>query len=159
MTTLLAIALSLAAADAGTDPGAAHAADVDRRGDHAMGFSHEKTAHHFGLTQGGGFISAETSDPGDEAGRAAIRRHFRHIADAFKRGDFAMPMFIHGREPPGVAEMKRLAGAIEYRVVETPSGARVVVTSSQPRAIAAIHDFLRFQIEDHRTGDSVSVQP
>lgn len=159
MTALLAIALALAAADAGTDPGVAHAAGVDRRGDHAMGFSHEKTAHHFGLTKGGGFISAETSDPADEAGRAAIRRHFRHIAGAFKRGDFAMPMFIHGREPPGVGEMKRLAGAIDYQVVEIPSGARLMVTSSQPRAIVAIHQFLRFQIEDHRTGDAVEIQP
>ena len=39
------------------------------------------------------------------------------------------------------------------------AGARVVLTSTNPRAIRAIHEFLRFQIEDHRTGDSVEVQP
>ena len=124
-----------------------------------MGFSHEKTAHHFGLTRSGGFISAESRDPGDGSSRAAIARHFHHIAEAFKRGDFAMPMFIHDREPPGVPEMKRLAAEIDYGVVETSAGARVVLTSTSPRAIRAIHEFLRFQIEDHRTGDSVEVQP
>ena len=158
MTALVAIALALAAADAGTATPETHAAGVDRRGDEAMGFSHRKTAHHFGLTKSGGFISAEPNDPAAESGRAAHRRRLRHIADAFQRGDFAMPMFIHDREPPGVADMKRLATAIDYRVEETPSGARVVVESRNRRAIAAIHEFLRFQIEDHRTGDSAAVR-
>jgi hypothetical protein len=35
-----------------------------------------------------------------------------------------------------------------------PNGARVKVSSQNPKAVAAIHDFLRFQIQDHRTGDS-----
>jgi hypothetical protein len=35
----------------------------------------------------------------------------------------------------------------------------VLVTATDPQALDAVHRFLRFQIEDHRTGDSVEVQP
>jgi len=41
----------------------AHEAGVDSRGDEGMGFSHDKVAHHFGLTRSGGFITAEVKDP------------------------------------------------------------------------------------------------
>jgi hypothetical protein len=31
--------------------------------------------------------------------------------------------------------------------------------ASDPIALAAIHDFLRFQINDHRTGDPLTIEP
>jgi hypothetical protein len=161
VATLIASGLALAAlaaADGGHPHDSTHAAGVDRRGDQTMGFSHEKTAHHFGLTAAGGFISAESRTAADAGSRDAIVRHFHHIARAFRQGDFAMPMFIHDRVPPGVEEMKRRSGEISYEVEETPLGARVVISTRNPRALEAIHQFLRFQIEDHRTGDSVEVQ-
>jgi hypothetical protein len=141
LASLLAFGLALAGS-AATDGGHPHDsthAGVDRRGDHAMGFSHDKTAHHFGLTTAGGFISAESKSASDAGSRAAIVRHFHHIASAFRQGDFAMPMFIHDRVPPGLEEMKRLAGEISYEVEETPLGARVVVSTRNPRALEAIH--------------------
>jgi hypothetical protein len=134
-----------------------HDAGVDTRGDHAMGFSHEKTAHHFALTPSGGLIIATARDPNDHESRVAIVQHFQHIARAFKAGNFEMPMFIHERTPPGVPEMKRLALQIDYRVEETDAGGRVVVTTKSARALAAIHQFLKFQIADHRTGDSTAI--
>ena len=86
-------------------------------------------------------------------------RHFHHIATAFKNGDFEMPMFIHDRVPPGVPEMKRLANEIEYGVEDMRAGARIVVTTRNAEALSAIHKFLKFQIEDYRTGDSLQVRP
>jgi hypothetical protein len=159
MIRMLPLLLAAAVANPAEEKGAAHEAAVDQRGDHAMGFSHEKTLHHFSLTRSGGIISAECKDPKDAASRAAIVRHFRHIASAFKNGDFEMPMFIHDRVPPGVPEMKRLASEIEYAVEETPSGARIVVSTRNAKALAAIHEFLTFQIEDHRTGDALEMRP
>jgi hypothetical protein len=145
----LAIILLLSGADAGqADPG------VERRGDQAMGFSHERTAHHFALSEDGGIISADVSNAGDASSLAAIRSHMRHIARAFSAGDFEMPMFIHGRTPPGVETMRRLKQDIRYRAEDTPVGARVVIHTGNDAARAAIHQFLRFQIEDHRTGDA-----
>ena len=122
-----------------------------------MGFSHDKTTHHFRLYKDGGSIEALANHPGDAASRQEIRQHLQHIAGMFKSGDFNAPMLIHARTPPGVPTMKKLRNQIEYRVEETPKGARVRVSSENSKAVAAIHDFLRFQIQDHQTGDSMTI--
>ena len=66
MTPLPLLALLLAGnptPDSGTTmESCPHAAGVDQRGDKAMGFDHDKTAHHFALTADGGTISAEVLD-------------------------------------------------------------------------------------------------
>ena len=157
VTPLLLVATLLGAPDGGSAD-THHAAGVDHRGDQAMGFSHQTTAHHFVLTTDGGVISADALDRADIATRDSIRSHFAHIAHAFSSGDFDLPMFIHDRMPPGVETMKRLRTKISYRSENTPLGARVVIRTGDPEALAAVHDFLRFQIADHRTGDSPQVQ-
>jgi len=54
--------------------------------------------------------------------------------------------------------MKRLRNDIEYSFEETPNGGRVVISSANKEAIEAIHRFLRFQIEEHKTGDPVDAR-
>jgi hypothetical protein len=134
-----------------------HFAGVTERGDKAMGFSHDSTVHHFGLTRQGGFISAEAKDAADASIREAIRQHFRHITTAFAAGNFDLPMFIHAKSPPGVTTIKRLKGSIRYQFQETDHGGRILISTENPKALLAVHQFLRFQIEDHRTGDSIAI--
>lgn len=78
--------------------------------------------------------------------------HLGHIAKAFQSGDFDIPMFVHDTVPPGVPEMKQLRKEIHYSFEETPNGGRVVITSANKEALEAIHRFLRFQMEEHKTG-------
>jgi hypothetical protein len=66
-------------------------------------------------------------------------------------------MLIHAQTPPGVPEMKRLKEKIQYEYKETERGGRVRISTSDLRAIAAVHDFLCFQIREHRTGDFLNV--
>ncbi len=40
----------------------------------------------------------------------------------------------------------------------TARGARVVIRTANPEALEAVHAFLRFQISDHRTGDSSALR-
>ena len=134
-----------------------HSHDVDSRGDRAMGFEHAKTAHHFLLKRDGGVIRVEANDAVDEASRASIRKHLARIAQSFSEGDFQIPMLVHDQDPPGAAVMKRRKSLIRYRYAEVPEGAEVLISSTDPKAIAAIHQFLRFQITEHRTGDPLSV--
>jgi hypothetical protein len=160
-TSLLLAAALLATPDGGTADHSHrhdHAVAVDQRGDQGMGFSHQRTSHHFSLTADGGVISADALDAADTETRDSIRAHFAHIAQAFSSGDFNLPMFIHDRMPPGAATMQRLRKAISYRPEPTARGARVVIRTGDPQALAAVHEFLRFQIADHRTGDSTEVQ-
>jgi len=134
------------------------AVGVPERGDHVMGFDHEKTAHHFILTPSGGRIEAEVKDPGDGESREQIRMHFTHIAGKFSEGDFDAPMLIHAKLPPGVPVLKRLKAAIRYAFEPTERGGRIVITTKNREALGAVHRFLRFQIEDHRTGDSPRIE-
>jgi hypothetical protein len=136
-----------------------HHEGVVQRGDQVMGFSHEKTIHHFRLTPDGGTIEALATNPADATSREEIRTHLEHIAQMFHNGNFNAPMLIHAQTPPGVPTMKKLRKDIRYDVEETPNGARVKVSSRNPQAVAAIHDFLKFQIQDHQTGDPLTVTP
>jgi hypothetical protein len=130
-----------------------HHDEVNHRGDHQMGFSHEKTTHHFRLTKEGGAIEVTANDPNDTESRDQIRQHLTHIAVMFSSGNFDAPMFIHDQTPPGVPAMKRLKSQIKYEFESLELGGRVTISSSNREAIGAVHDFLRFQITDHQTGD------
>ena len=134
-----------------------HSTGVDARGDDAMGFSHENSTHHFRLLSDGGVIEVSAKDPNDTATRDQIRMHLSHIAKMFSEGDFQAPMFIHDTVPPGVPEMQTKRDAIIYKFEATPEGGRVRIASTDSVAIKAIHKFLAFQIEDHRTGDPKTV--
>jgi hypothetical protein len=132
----------------------AHKAMNDR-GEKGMGFSQTATTHHFLLNSKGGVIQVEANDPADATNRAEIRMHLGHIAKAFQNGDFDIPMFVHDTVPPGVPEMKRLQKEIVYSFEETPRGGQVLISSTDKDAIAAIYQFLRFQIAEHQTGDPI----
>ncbi|HWS89307.1 MAG TPA: hypothetical protein VN282_20205 [Pyrinomonadaceae bacterium] len=131
----------------------AHLAEVNARGEAAMGFSQTETAHHFLLTRDGGVIQVEVKDPADSANRERVRRHLAHIAQTFAAGDFGTPMRVHARTVPGTPTMSRLKSELAYAYEETERGGRVRITARSAEALAAVHEFLRFQIEDHQTGD------
>jgi hypothetical protein len=153
---LTTAAFLVGSAASGQDAGSGahqHHAGVNARGDRVMGFDHEKTTHHFLLAKTGGSIEVTANRAEDKESREAIRGHLTHIATMFADGNFEAPMLIHDRVPPGVPVMKRKKGDIEWKYEEIENGARVVAVTKDPEALSAIHEFLRFQIADHRTGD------
>jgi hypothetical protein len=131
--------------------------DLNRRGEQGMAFSQTATTHHFLLKPDGGIIQVEVNDPSDAGQLADVRMHLHHIAAAFQQGDFYIPMFVHDTTPPGEPEMKTLRGQIRYSIEETKTGGRVVISSTNKDAVAAIHQFLIFQIQEHKTGDSLRI--
>ncbi|HYH85503.1 MAG TPA: hypothetical protein VEX60_08470 [Pyrinomonadaceae bacterium] len=134
-----------------------HLAEVNERGARAMGFSQTATTHHFILTRDGGLIQVEVNDPKDAENLSSIRQHLANIARMFGEGNFDTPMIVHDREPEGVPAMRRLKAGIKYAFEETERGARVRITTTDADARSAVHEFLRFQIKDHQTGDPLEV--
>ncbi len=130
---------------------------MKERSDKGMGFSQDKTTHHFTLGADGGAIEVAVNEAADEASRAEIRGHLGHIAKMFEHGNFDIPIFVHGKMPDGVAVMQREKANIRYIYEETKSGGRVRIETSNPEALKAVHDFLRFQISEHQTGDAMEV--
>lgn len=160
------VAALITAADAGVRAQQQHgqghgtyADDVNRRGDRVMGFDHKKTRHRFLLHPDGGTIEVTANEAGDKESTEQIRKHLGHIARMFADGNFRAPMLIHARTPPGVPVMERLKAEIRYEYEEAERGARVSIKTGNAEALAAVHEFLRFQIKDHETGDPSEVRP
>jgi hypothetical protein len=150
---LVAIAVSPAAAQD-------HHASMNKRGEAVMGFDQQRTAHHFLLFADGGAIDVSVRDGSDTENRDAIRSHLPHIARMFGDGNFEAPMLVHDSENvPGTGTMAARKTRIRYTYVETASGGRVDITTTDPEALAAVHAFLRFQIADHKTGDPTTIRP
>jgi hypothetical protein len=123
---------------------------MNARGDKAMGFDQAATTHHFFLHEDGGVIQVTVKDPRDKANLEAIRAHLPHIARMFAAGDFSMPHFIHEENVPGAAAMTQLGDEIAYAYEEIQGGGRLRITTRHVRALSAAHEFLRYQITDHK---------
>jgi hypothetical protein len=108
-----------------------HQADVEKHGDRAMGFPHDETT--------------------------AIRSHLEHIVRLFSHADFSIPIFVHDQVPPGIPVMKEKRDQISYSLEEISGCARLSIQTRNGEAVKAVHDFLRFPIEDHHTGDATDV--
>jgi hypothetical protein len=134
-----------------------HQADLEEHGDEAMGFGHDKTVHHFRLYSDGGAIEVTVKDTTDSQNVQAIQSHLAHIAVMFSNGDFSIPMFVHDQTLPGVPAMKEGRAEISYIFEPLATGGRVRIKTANPGALKATHDFLRFQIEDHHTGDTTDI--
>ena len=135
-----------------------HQKMVIENGAKEMGFSQTATTHHFLIMKDGGAIQVEANDAKDTDNRDKIRMHLTEIAKQFQNGIFTTPFAVHGQVPPGVPEMDTLKNEIRYSYEETEKGARVRIITTNPKALAAIYSFLKFQIEEHQTGDPTSLE-
>lgn len=143
------LAAGCAAKPAGSDD--ERFAGVQERGRAAMGVDQYTSSHVFEALPDGGRIELQRDVP-DSAGVTTIRAHMEDIRAAFSQGDFRIPGFVHAMPTvPGTAVMAAKRDAIRYEVRPLPRGAELRLTTSDPAAVRAIHEFLAFQRMDHRT--------
>lgn len=135
---------------------------MQERGRKAMGVDQYTSTHQFDALPTGGRIELQR-DSADSAGVAQIRAHIREIGAAFESGDFSTPAFVHMQDVPGTKVMRLKRERIEYHVYDLPRGAELQITTTDPEALKAIHEFMAFQRGEHHAGgrgrpDSASVQ-
>jgi hypothetical protein len=152
-SSLAADVASPAAHDPNCPMHRAHQAQVDGRHHEATGLPTEATEHHFLLAPDGGSIRLGVKDQRQTETRDKVRAHLRAIAQAFAAGDFALPTRIHGQLPPGADALKARKSALRYSYSDSPEGGVVTIRTADSQALAAVHEFLRFQIRDHGTAD------
>jgi hypothetical protein len=120
-------------------------------GDMGMGFTQEKTTPLLLLKDGG--VIQVSKRPKDDVGYDRIRMHLTHVAKMFSEGNFDTPMFIHDTPPPGVPTMKKLHTEVQYVYDQIETGGKIMIAATDPKALKAVHHFLRFQFSEHQTGD------
>jgi len=122
------------------------------RGARVMGVDQYTSSHQFEALPDGGRIEL-VRDVDDTAGVRTIREHLRTVARQFARGDFSASATVHARAVPGTAVMRARRRAIRYEFRPLPRGGEVRISTRDPQALGAIHEFLAFQRADHRTGE------
>ena len=149
---------SLHSGHAGHATARAHGSDsifaaMQSRGALGMGVDQYTSTHTFESLPDGGRITLRR-DIEDSAGVNGIRAHLQSIAASFVAGDFATPGFVHSDTVPGTAVMAARRALIRYAVAPIPHGGELIMQTSDPAALDAIHRFLAYQRREHRTGGS-----
>jgi hypothetical protein len=125
-------------------------AAVQERGKGVMGVDQYTSQHVFEDLLDGGRIVLERNDSTDVAAISQIRSHMRDILADFTRGDFSKPFGVHAQQVPGTEVMASRRDSLKYDVFDRPRGAELRIMTSDPVALAAVHEFLAFQRMDHR---------
>ena len=123
---------------------------LQSRGAVHMGVDQYTSTHHFESLPDGGRIELQR-DSVDSRDIEQIRRHLQEITKAFQQGDFRIPGLVHDQTVPGTAVMNARRDKIRFEFRELARGGEVRIISNDPEAVAAIHDFLAFQRQEHRT--------
>ncbi|MGZ8944205.1 MAG: aspartate carbamoyltransferase [Methylococcaceae bacterium] len=124
--------------------------EVVERGSHVMPFDLEQTTHIFSKTAQGGLQQVVVKDKTNTAQIKLIREHLTKISTEFKNGDFSNPAKIHGKDMPGLEELRTSKPEqlkIDYQ--ELPDGAQINYASNEKKVIDAIHQFFDAQLSDH----------
>lgn len=124
-------------------------AEVTAKGRTVMPFDLDRTTHTFRDLPDGGLQTVTANDPTDRHQTGLIQAHLRQEAAAFTRGDFADPAAVHGRDMPGLAELRAGAGRVTVSYRPLPDGAELRYGTTDPTLVAGIHSWFQAQSMDH----------
>lgn len=124
-------------------------AALQQRGERVMGVNQYTSVHRFESNSDGGRIELQRNAD-DTAGVRAIREHLQTVARQFAAGDFTASTTVHARPVPGSDVMRARRAAISYEFRPLPRGGEIRISTSDAKALRAVHEFLAFQRADHR---------
>ena len=75
----------------------------------------------------------------------------------FAAGDFSKPFATHGEQPPGVDTMRNATNLLRFSYEDIPDGGMVRIGTTDAAMLSAVHEFLRYQIREHATGDPLTI--
>lgn len=145
----LGLALAMLPISAWAD--ASHQSMVMQHGAEVMPFDQSQAMHMFLPSVTGGVVEIVVHDM-DEAQIQLVRSHLLQEAGRFARGDYSDPAYIHGKEMPGLTQLASRASRVSVRYFETPTGAAIMLTSTDQALVLAIHQWLAAQQRDHNSG-------
>ena len=124
-------------------------------------YDRHRVVHHFYLYTDGGLMTLAVSDPSDAETRKAVRACVQRVSQLMVMGDLAKLREQFGENVPGldrIVEARARKATITVRSSTPDEGSQIILTTADPIALQALHDFLRFQIADLNTGDSPEVR-
>jgi hypothetical protein len=125
-------------------------AEVSERGKEVMPFSLPATTHIFSKSAGGGVQQVIAKKADDTAQVKLVRQHLQEIRTQFLKGDFSGPSHIHGKDMPGLAELKDAKpGQVDIVYKNVLGGAKLTYKTANPTLVTALHRWFDAQLSDH----------
>ena len=123
-------------------------------------YDRDRVVHHFYLYPDGGSMTLSVKDPSDTETRKAVRAYVQRVSQLIVFGNLDRPREQFGQGIPGldrIADARARKATITVRSSAPDEGSHIVFATADPGALQGLHEFLRFQIEDLKTGDSKEV--
>lgn len=130
--------------------------EMNARFSKALGVSLDKVALHYYLVKNGGVIELASKDPNDTATIEAIQKYLQTQKDLWEKGKDPVTE-VHGKAPESVNLMRKLRNDITFYTAKTDTGAVLRMFSINNQARGAIQEYLKFEIEEHKTGDPPTI--
>jgi hypothetical protein len=127
--------------------------DINARFSKSLGTDANRIFQHYYLVKNGGVIEFTAKDPADNASVAAVQKYLATQKDLFEKGKNEGDADVHGKIADGVPVLKKLRNEITFFTVKNEDGAVLRMFSTNDQARQAIQDFIKFQINEHKTGD------
>ena len=124
-------------------------------------YDRHRVVHHFYLYPDGGMMTLVVTDPADTETRKAVRTFVQRVSQLMVMGNLALLRDQFGQGVPGldrIAEARARKATITVRSSTPDEGSQIIFSTADPVTIQALHEFLRFQIDDLKTGDSPEVR-
>ena len=124
-------------------------------------YDRHRVVHHFYLYPDGGMMTLAVTDPSDTETRKAVRAFVQRVSQLMAVGDLAKLRKQFGEGVPGldrIAEARGRKATITVRSSTPDEGSTIIFSTTDRGALQGLHEFLRFQIEDLKTGDSPEVR-
>jgi hypothetical protein len=122
------------------------------------GFDSERVQRHFYILKNGGAIEIVARDANDDATIKAIRTFLKKESDFLSKGNLDTLAAMYGKPPESAAALKKLRDEVNIAMVPQEHGAVIRLLTVNPQAKAAVYDYLRFQIDQLKTGDPTEPQ-
>jgi hypothetical protein len=130
--------------------------DMNARFSRLLGVSLDKIKLHYYIVKNGGVVDISAKDPNDSSTIAAIQKYLQNQKDLWEKGKESAVTAVHERPPESAATMRRLRNEITFYMAKTDTGGDLRMFSINDQARLAIQDYMRFEIAEHRTGDSTT---
>ena len=101
------------------------------------------------------------TDPSDAETRKAVRAYVQRVSQLMVVGNLARMREQFGESVPGpnrIAESRGRKATITVHSSAPDEGSHIIFSTRGVRRIEGLHEFLRFQINDLKTGDSLEVR-
>lgn len=131
--------------------------DLNSRFSKVLGTDVDKIVQHYYLVKNGGVIEFTAKDPADNATISTVQKYLEAQKGLFEKGKTEADSDLYGKVPDGLLALKKLRNDITFFAVNTDNGAALRMFSVNEQARQAIQDFMKFQINEHKTGDPLQV--